>query len=60
MLHPALMTSAERNSEISQILGIGIVRLLAQETQDNPSYSFDFRETPSIHGMDRKGETHDK
>ncbi|WP_439271887.1 hypothetical protein [Pseudochrobactrum sp. HB0163] len=64
-LHPSLMKSDERRSEIAEILASGMVRLKQAQTTKKPSKkasnSLDFRVFPSVHAMDEnhknQGET---
>jgi hypothetical protein len=54
-IHPALLTTQERQSEIGRILAVALLRIFNQETSQNASNSLDFRVYPSIHGRDNSG-----
>jgi hypothetical protein len=64
-LHPSLMKSDERRSEIAKILALGIARLkqgqATHKHSKKASNSLDFRVFPSVHAMDEnnknQGET---
>jgi hypothetical protein len=57
-LDPNLMTTAERLTEIGEILAAGLLRLRARERQAQShrlgESSFDFSANQSVHGRNRK------